>query len=78
MSENRASSDDPGAPASVKLACRNVWKVYGPDPASFFPGEPPTGDAVAARATGRPGWRNTGALDSAAARSYSGKVRYSS
>ena len=22
----------------VKLSCRNVWKIYGPDPAGFFPG----------------------------------------
>ena len=22
----------------VKLSCRNVWKIYGTDPAGFFPG----------------------------------------
>jgi glycine betaine/proline transport system ATP-binding protein len=24
--------------AEVKLSCRKVWKIYGPDPAGFFPG----------------------------------------
>ncbi len=26
-------------PGDVKIACRHVWKVYGPDPAQFFRGD---------------------------------------
>ena len=25
-----------GSPSSVKLSCRNIWKIYGPDPDQFF------------------------------------------
>ena len=27
------------AAGTVKLFCRNLWKVYGPDPVQFFPGQ---------------------------------------
>lgn len=32
----------------VKLSCRNLWKVYGPDPARFFTGKAPAPEALAA------------------------------
>ena len=34
-------------PGPVKLSCRNLWKVYGPDPARFFVGTKDAPDALA-------------------------------
>ncbi|MBD1202970.1 MAG: betaine/proline/choline family ABC transporter ATP-binding protein [Rhodobacteraceae bacterium] len=35
-------------PGPVKLSCRHLWKVYGPDPARFFAREGAAPDALAA------------------------------
>jgi glycine betaine/proline transport system ATP-binding protein len=35
-------------PGPVKLSCRNLWKVYGPDPARFFASKVPAPEALAA------------------------------
>lgn len=34
--QNPAADNTRDSPREVKLSCRNVWKVYGPDPAQFF------------------------------------------
>lgn len=36
-------------PGSVKLSCRNLWKVYGPDPARFFAKNSDGPDALSQR-----------------------------
>jgi glycine betaine/proline transport system ATP-binding protein len=36
MSDNGASGE--GSERQVKISCRNIWKVYGSDPQSFFEG----------------------------------------
>ncbi len=40
--QNPAPDNTHDSPREVKLSCRNVWKVYGTDPAQFFD----TGDGV--------------------------------
>jgi glycine betaine/proline transport system ATP-binding protein len=36
-------------PGPVKLSCRNLWKVYGPDPGSFFAGNSLQPEALATK-----------------------------
>lgn len=36
-----------GTGRAVKIACRNLWKVYGPSPTSFFHGREPKSDSTA-------------------------------
>ena len=33
---SEAASGNAAASANVKLSCRNVWKIYGENPAQFF------------------------------------------
>ena len=41
-----AAADEGSAP--VKISCRNIWKVYGPDPQQFFPNGGVPSDSVSA------------------------------